>query len=627
MGKRPPVVLLSSSSDEDDGGDRRAASRGPSARRARAPAVPALAHAPSGSRKKPRRGSSAERGRRRATGPAPSGYLKTEFDMLSEDFSECLNDLGMPGSIRQTKELWVDKYKPLSLADLAVHKKKVEDVKKWLEEKLKAPKGTFGGWTLVLTGQAGVGKSATVKAIAAELRVEICEWTTPVPTLWTEHMHANSGLRYVSKLEEFENFIEKIRKYSLLSPSSIGSQRNLTIILIDDIPVTSGKASFARLGKCLTDLVQSTQLPTVISLTQYHKSESNDTTLWNSEELESLLQGAGAHKIAFNPVTINSIKKNLIKICKQEGSDLTEELVHQIATSSGGDIRHAIMSLQYYCLDPRRLNSALATTAILPGLKGHDIVRGQDSDGRSSVIASPCGRDETLTLFHALGKFLHNKREPYGDVVEVDSFPVKEKLRRNPLKMDVPEKILSQAHGKVRTVADFLYENVLDFIDDDAIDDAWTVVSYLSEADCLLAGSPIASAHCMVNESYESESMTQLIAASVAARGVLFGNAHVSSSRWHTIRSPGVWQIDWSFRFRKDQILRERYDCSCTSGSRNFCDIVTEFKPFERWIGPLNDMPRSNSLHHKVEDGSILIDRFGTEGSSSEEDEDAIEDW
>ncbi len=43
--------------------------------------------------------------------------------------------------------------------------------------------------------------------------------------------------------------------------------------------------------------------------------------------------------------------------------------------------------------------------------------------------------------------------------VDVDSFPMKEKLRRNPLKMDIPEKVLSQAHGKVRTVADFLHEN------------------------------------------------------------------------------------------------------------------------------------------------------------------------
>jgi cell cycle checkpoint protein len=43
--------------------------------------------------------------------------------------------------------------------------------------------------------------------------------------------------------------------------------------------------------------------------------------------------------------------------------------------------------------------------------------------------------------------------------LDLDPFPLKENLRRNSLKMEVPEKILSQAHGKVRTVVDFLYEN------------------------------------------------------------------------------------------------------------------------------------------------------------------------
>ncbi|KAG2553453.1 hypothetical protein PVAP13_9KG522000 [Panicum virgatum] len=430
------------------------------------------------------------------------------------------------GSKRKAKELWVDKYAPRSLAELAVHKKKVEDVKKWLEEKLMAPKQTVGGWTLVLTGQTGVGKSATVKAIAADLGAELCEWTTPVPTLWAEHLHANSGLRYISKLEEFENFVEKIRKYAMLCPMSITSKRKLIINLIDDIPVTSGHAAFARLGKCLTGLIQSTQVPTVISLTHYHNSESNDTATWNSEDLDSLLQGSGAHKIAFNPVTTNSIKKILIRICKEERYDAPEELLHQIATSSGGDIRHAIMSLQYYCLDPRRHSSALATSATCAGSKSRNsLVPRQESYGLSSVLPSPCGRDETLTLFHALGKFLHNKRETNCEVnIDLDPFPLQEKLRRNSLKMDVPEKILSQAHGKVRTVADFLHENVLDFIDDEAVDDAWVVLSYLSDADCLLTGSPFTS--------YNSENMAQLIAASVAARGVLFGNAHVAPSRY-----------------------------------------------------------------------------------------------
>ncbi|KAM0845539.1 hypothetical protein ACQ4PT_056302 [Festuca glaucescens] len=310
MGKRPPLVILSSSSDDDGGGARRtAASRAPPARRTRTPATaPPPKQEPSSSRKKPRRGGSGGRGRRRASDSAPSGSLK------------------------------------------------VEDVKKWLEEKLEAPKGTFGGLSLVLTGQAGVGKSATVKAIAAELGADLCEWTTPVPTLWAEHVHANSAL---------------------------------------------------------------------------------------------------------------------------------------------------------------------------------------------------------------------------------------------------------------------------DFIDDDAIDDAWVVLSYLSDADCLLAGSPITSAR-IVNE---SDSMSQLIAASVAARGVLFGNAHASPSRWHTIRSPKVWQIERTFRSTKDQIFTERFDCSSTSGSRNFSDIVTDFRPFERWIGPHGgDMPRNNSSHHYFEGRPNLIGKLDGEGNNSEEEEDAIED-
>ncbi|PVH32961.1 hypothetical protein PAHAL_9G535600 [Panicum hallii] len=468
------------------------------------------------------------------------------------------------GSIRKTKELWVDKYTPRSLAELAVHKKKVEDVKKWLEEMLMAPKQTVGGWTLVLTGQTGVGKSATVKAIAADLGADLCEWTTPVPTLWAEHLHANSG-------------------------------------------------------KCLTGLIQSTQVPTVISLTHYHKSESNDTAMWNSEDLESLLQGAGAHKIAFNPVTTNSIKKILIRICKEEIYDAPEELLHQIAISSGGDIRHAIMSLQYYCLDPRRHSSALATSATRAGSKRRDsLVPRQESYGLSSALPSPCGRDETLTLFHALGKFLHNKRETNCDFdIDLDPFPLKEKLRRNSLKMDVPEKILSQAHGKVRTVTDFLHENVLDFIDDEAVDDAWVVVSYLSEADCLLTGSLFTS--------YNSENMAQLIAASVAARGVLFGNAHVAPSRWHTIRSPKLWQTEQSFRSNKDQVLKERFDCSSSCVSCNFSDIVTEFRPLERWIGPRNDEPRSSLLPHGI-GGSLLVDKLDADGNHDEEDDDEIEE-
>ncbi|VAI07830.1 unnamed protein product [Triticum turgidum subsp. durum] len=135
MGKRPPLVILSSSSDDDGGGGRCTASRGPSTRRTRTPATaPPAKQAPSSSRKKPRRGSSGGRGRRRASGTVLSGSLKDEFDMLTEDFSECLNDLGVSGSMRQTEELWIDKYKPLSSGELAVHKKKTSPICYWISQ-------------------------------------------------------------------------------------------------------------------------------------------------------------------------------------------------------------------------------------------------------------------------------------------------------------------------------------------------------------------------------------------------------------------------------------------------------------------------------------------------------------
>lgn len=44
-------------------------------------------------------------------------------------------------------------------------------------------------------------------------------------------------------------------------------------------------------------------------------------------------------------------------------------------------------------------------------------------------------------------------------VVDQDKFLLRESLSRLPLKMDVPEKVMCQAHGQTRPIADFLHEN------------------------------------------------------------------------------------------------------------------------------------------------------------------------
>lgn len=44
-------------------------------------------------------------------------------------------------------------------------------------------------------------------------------------------------------------------------------------------------------------------------------------------------------------------------------------------------------------------------------------------------------------------------------MIDQDGFVIQERFSRLPLKMDVPEKILCQAHVQPGPVADFLHEN------------------------------------------------------------------------------------------------------------------------------------------------------------------------
>uniref|UniRef100_M0ZW58 Cell cycle checkpoint protein RAD17 n=1 Tax=Solanum tuberosum TaxID=4113 RepID=M0ZW58_SOLTU len=294
--------------------------------------------------------------------------------------------------------MWIDKHKPHFLEELAVQKKKVEEVKTWFEERQKAAMDGLSN-VLLVAGPSGVGKTATIHAIASNLGVKIWEWTTPTPTVWPEHLHnSNSGLKYMSKLDEFEVFVERVRKYGLTSPTLKGSQASV-ILLVDDLPVVNVRAAYGRLQRCLTLLVQLVRIPTAIVITNYDKDDSADFSTRCWEELLLSLHSAGACKVNFNPVTVNSIKKTLTAICRKEQCEVGADSIDLIAKASGGDIRQAINSLQYLCLKPHRR----------PILSSKE--RLDNASCLDDVFCLPFGKDENLSLFHALGKFLHNKRE------------------------------------------------------------------------------------------------------------------------------------------------------------------------------------------------------------------------
>ncbi|GMH06560.1 hypothetical protein Nepgr_008400 [Nepenthes gracilis] len=548
-----------------------------------------------------------------------------QFKLLCEDFAEDFAGFKVSAGFQRMEgvELWVDKYRPCTFEELAVNKKKVEEVKSWFEERLKTQKEELQNHVLLIVGPAGVGKSAIVYVVASHFGATVCEWNTPTPTIWKEHVHnLHSGIHYISKLDEFENFVERARKYGLLSSSIDGSASK--ILLIDDLPMASGKVAHGRLSKCLQLLVKSARVPTLILITDYGRPDSPDASVCCLEELSLSLQNAGACKVTFNPITVNSIKRLFFRICRQEQCNVTSEQIDLIANASGGDIRHAITSLQYFCLKPGPMISGSSTkfspSDFRPDVKSNN----HNMLDKASVLFA---RDQTLSLFHALGKFLHNKRETENTVLfSEDSFPLKEGYMRLPLKMDAPEKVLCQAYGQARPVAEFLHENVLDFLGEEAIEDAWAVTSYMSDADCLLS-----YPHWMASRSYEAENIAESAAASVAVRGVLFGNAHPSPSRWHAIRRPKLWtmeKIAWRNKSEMERQRRVGYNGSC------LCDapiIATDYQPMLKWLGfrvPLFHSLPEVQCHfvqgHELEDNELDCMSPGNQASSSTDDE--IED-
>ncbi|PKI68209.1 hypothetical protein CRG98_011408 [Punica granatum] len=561
MAKRNGVVVLSS-----DDEDVKSSSRSRSGPRPKLKSVPTRSD-PRGAKKKPRLAGPRSRSCKQ------SGTVD-EFEFFGEDFKQVFTGVKVSAGFGKdaSKELWVDRYKPCTFEDLAVHKKKVEEVKSWFEGRLQAPK---------------------------------CEY------LMTDNMvlfigPSLSGAQYISKLDEFEHFIETIRKFRTLS----GRPSSPVVVLIDDLPLTFGRSAYKRLQNCLHLLVQTACTPTVILISDTGQSDSADDPARSLDELQSFLEKAGAYKISFNPITNKSIKRSLSRICREERCDVNEKQLDLIATASGGDIRQAITSLQFLCLDEDIRPASLISDSALKN--------GQNLPGDKLFVQF--GRDETLSLFHALGKFLHNKRECEStSSLDEGKLPIRDKYLRLPLKMDSPEKVLGQAHGQARPIAEFLHENALDFLDEDAIDDAWTMLSYLGDADILLD-----TLRRNFAKNSDIEGILQSCAASVAVRGVLFGNDHPLPPRWHSIRKPKLWQVQKLALNNKDELLRQRDEYH---GSSDLSVIATEYTPVHRWIQHKQpDVHQGSVLDCGTGDGDEDTTMEDQEADPSDGD-DEIEDW
>ncbi|KAI9069618.1 Rad17-domain-containing protein [Trametes sanguinea] len=351
--------------------------------------------------------------------------------------------------------LWVDRYEPMNEEDLAVHKRKIQDVKQWLLEAYEGgPSGKLKKYrrVLVLTGPAGTAKTATIRVLSGELGCEILEWRNSMDEHFARDPDSASGnwtgVEYEGLSEKFEAFLTRASSCRPLFSSQPSAQKSESqrpppsssssalpgpppskrqLILLEDLPNILHPPTQAAFHAVLETFVASSEgsvAPLVIIISDAglrgEGAEDDGGTRWKSRGKEamdvrnvlppSLLHSPYVTQISFNPIASTYMRSALKTLLDRHfassnhsGARPTKEVLDVIVDSSNGDIRSAIMALQFAC-------TAGNSTAVKPRQGSKRAAKSQGPSARV-MLEAVTRREQSLALFHLLGKIMYNKRK------------------------------------------------------------------------------------------------------------------------------------------------------------------------------------------------------------------------
>jgi cell cycle checkpoint protein len=184
-----------------------------------------------------------------------------------------------------------------------------------------------------------------------------------------------------------------------------------------------------------------------VCLTETAAASLGDERSLGWRDALACLEDAGAAHIAVNPATKSELAKAVMRIAVAEGAPVTQAAAGALVESARGDIRAAVAALQM------RLAGAASGSGAGDGgrKRGRGAEKGAGAADKGAA-ASWGARDDTLSLFHALGKLLYNKRvPPPADAAAPNAapkpgdFPLAPLFRRAPPEVKDPEAVLAQA--------------------------------------------------------------------------------------------------------------------------------------------------------------------------------------
>ncbi|QHS72958.1 Rad24p [Saccharomyces paradoxus] len=293
-------------------------------------------------------------------------------------------------------EQWQERFKPTCLEQVAIHKRKLKDVREALDAMF-LPDAKHR--ILLLSGPSGCSKSTVIKELSKILVPKYRQKSNLMSLRGISNDHEVTEFRgdcIVNDLPQMESFSEFLKgaRYLVMS--------NLSLILIEDLPNVFHIDTRRRFQQLILQWLYSSEPllpPLVICVTECEIPE-NDSNYrrfgidytFSAETIMSkeILMHSRLKRIKFNPINSTLLKKHLKLICVQNMKMLKEknkwnkrqEVIDFIARETG-DIRSAITSLQFWAT----------------------------SSGNLPIST----RESTISYFHAIGKVIHGSHSTKND--------------------------------------------------------------------------------------------------------------------------------------------------------------------------------------------------------------------
>lgn len=342
----------------------------------------------------------------------------------SQKFRKVSEGTKLPAKPVEDRRPWTEQFVPLDLSELAVHKRKVQDVRNVLEFALSsraAPR------LIVLKGPAGAAKTTTVNLLAEDIGADVVEWRNPAGT------DGSSGA-YVSASSQFEDFVLRSGQYAGLqlatsdgtismNPPTVNKQARPQIMVVEEFPNTFARTSTVLqsfrstiqqfLAISRSSLSRPTPLIIIVSEALLSTSTASADSFTAHRLLgPQILSHPQTVEIEFNPVAITYMVKALDTIMVKEArrSGRRKMPGPQVLKHIGetGDIRSAVSSLEFICSigDEGDMWSAKVAFTKPKGGKREAPLTKQEQDALKLIS----NRETSLGIFHAVGRVVYNKR-------------------------------------------------------------------------------------------------------------------------------------------------------------------------------------------------------------------------